>query len=293
MGLAPAPVRQDAAMTTDARTIVITGASDGVGAAAARRLHAAGHTVVVVGRNPDKTARLARELGTSHHVADFARLDDVSRLAAEIVAAHPRIDVLANNAGALHESYATTVDGFERTFQVDHLAPYLLTRLLLGNVLAARGTVLWTSSVAVHTVKTVDPDTLGTPDPHARYRPLRTYAQAKLAGLLVMRELHRRFADRGVTTAAFHPGLIASNFSADGDGIVGWFYRSGLKRVLMSSPDRGADQLVRLASTEGWEAGRYYEGARPARRTPQALTDAALARAVWDRTEELLAAHVE
>lgn len=280
-------------MTTDARTIVITGASDGVGAAAARRLHAAGHAVVVVGRNPGKTARLAAELGTSHHVADFARLDDVSRLAAELVAAHPRIDVLVNNAGALHESFATTVDGFERTVQVDHLAPYLLTRLLLGNVLAARGAVLWTSSAAVHAVRTVDPDTLGTPDPDARYRPLRAYAEAKLAGLLVMRELHRRFADRGVSTAAFHPGLIGSNFSADGDGIVGWFYRSGLKRVLMSSPERGADQLVHLASTDGWEPGRYYERGRPARRTPPALADAALARAVWDRTEELLAAHVD
>ncbi|ACZ30829.1 short-chain dehydrogenase/reductase SDR [Xylanimonas cellulosilytica DSM 15894] len=277
---------------TAARTIVITGASDGIGAAAARHLHAAGHTVVVVGRDPAKTARLADELGTTGHVADFARLDDVSRLAAELLAAHPRIDVLANNAGALHESYALTADGFERTVQVNHLAPYLLTRLLLGNVLAARGRVLWTSSAAVHTVRTLDPDAFGTPDPDARYRPLYAYAEAKAAGLLVMAELHRRFADRGLATAAFHPGLIASNFSADGDGIVGRFYRSRLKHLL-AGPDAGARQLVHLAQDTTWEPGRYYERGRPARRTPPVLADAALARAVWARTEDLLASHVD
>ena len=278
---------------TTARTIVITGASDGIGAAAARRLSAAGHTVVVVGRDPGKTARLADELGTSHHVADFARLEDVSRLATELLAAHPRIDVLVNNAGALHESYAVTVDGFERTFQVDHLAPYLLTRLLLGTLLAARGTVLWTSSVAARTVRTLDPDTLGAPDAQARYRPLRAYAEAKAAGLLVMSELHQRFGARGLTTAAVHPGLIGSNFSADGEGVVGWFYRSRLRRVLMSSPQRGAEQLVEMAASTGWASGRYFERGRPARRVPPVLADAALARAVWDRTEELLAAHVD
>ncbi|QAY71002.1 SDR family NAD(P)-dependent oxidoreductase [Xylanimonas protaetiae] len=277
----------------DARTIVMTGASDGIGAAAARALHAAGHTVVVVGRDPDKTARLAGELGTTGHVADFARLDDVSRLAADLVAAHPRIDVLANNAGALHESFATTADGFERTFQVDHLAPYLLTRLLLGNVLAARGSVLWTSSAAARTVRTLDPATLGTPDPGARYRPLRAYAEAKAAGLLAMAELHRRVAGRGVTTAAFHPGVVGSHFSADGDGVVGWFYRSRLKDVLLSSPAKGAEQLVAMASARDWEPGLYYERGRPARRQPPVLADEALAGAAWERTEDLLAAHVE
>ncbi|MCL1870679.1 MAG: SDR family NAD(P)-dependent oxidoreductase [Promicromonosporaceae bacterium] len=281
---------------TSARTIVITGASDGIGAAAARRLHADGHHVVVVGRNPGKTARLADELGAPRHVADFARLDDVRRLAAELVDAYPRIDVLANNAGALHESFATTADGFERTLQVDHLAPYLLTRLVLGNVLAARGSVVWTSSMAVRHAGTLDPATFAAADPAARYRPLRAYAQAKLASLLAMTELQRRYADRGLATVAFHPGVIASSFSSDGEGLVGWFYRSRLKGLLMASPQKGADQLVRLATgTAGvdWEPGRYLERGRPARRTPPALADTALAAAIWERTEDLLAAHVD
>jgi NAD(P)-dependent dehydrogenase (short-subunit alcohol dehydrogenase family) len=281
---------------TSRRTIVITGASDGIGAAAARRLRDAGHTVVVVGRDAAKTARVAGEIGAEHHVADFARLGDVRRLAVDLAAAHPRIDVLANNAGALHESFAMTADGFERTFQVNHLAPYLLTRLLLGNVLAAGGSVVWTSSAIVHTRRTVDLDGFGVPDPVARYRPLRTYGDAKVAALLVMAELHRRYHDQGLATAAFHPGVVGSSFSADGEGIVGWFYRSRLKSWLLVSPERGADGLVRLAGGDpgvDWEPGRYHERGRPARRTPPALADAALAAAVWERTEDLLAATVD
>jgi NAD(P)-dependent dehydrogenase (short-subunit alcohol dehydrogenase family) len=271
--------------------IVITGASDGIGAAAARRLHAAGNQVVIVGRNADKTRALATELGVAYHLADFARLDDVSRLAAEVLAEHPRIDVLANNAGALHGTYATTEDGFEWTLQVNHLAPYLLTRLLLGNVLAARGAVLWTSSASIRMVRAVSADVLDARGPVGKYRPLYAYAQAKLISLLGMIDLHHRYAARDLRTAGFHPGIIGSNFSADSDGLIGWYYRSGLGRMLMASPDKGADQLVHMASTNDWVPGRYYEHGRPARRA--VLDDADLARAVWERSEELLASHVD
>jgi NAD(P)-dependent dehydrogenase (short-subunit alcohol dehydrogenase family) len=279
-------------MTEQPRTIVITGASDGIGAAAARRLHGEGHDVVVVGRDPVKTSRVAAELGATFHVCDFVRLDDVSRLATELSAAHPRIDVLANNAGGLRETYELTEDGFERTLQVNYLAPYLLTRLLLGNLLAARGSVIWTSSAAARAVRTIDPDTLGEPAPESRYQPLRVYGQAKLAGLFAMTELHRRFGGRGIATAAFHPGIVGSNFSADSQGLVGWFYRSPAKAALTASPDRGADQLVTFASGNDWTPGAYYERGRPARRPHPALANVALSRAVWSRSEELLAAHV-
>ena len=125
----------------------MTGASDGIGATAARRLARGGAHVVVVGRSPEKTAAVAGELGAPSFVADFARLDDVRRLATALRDRYPRVDVLANNAGA---SFAgrpqLTADGVERTFQVDHLAPYLLTRLLEEPLRAARGRVVTTSS---------------------------------------------------------------------------------------------------------------------------------------------------
>jgi NAD(P)-dependent dehydrogenase (short-subunit alcohol dehydrogenase family) len=104
------------------KTIVVTGASDGIGAAAARKLHADGHRVIVVGRSPEKTAAIGKELGADHFVADFAVLDQVRELAAGLDAACPSIDVLCNNAGGVFGDPAKTVDGFEKTFQVNHLA---------------------------------------------------------------------------------------------------------------------------------------------------------------------------
>lgn len=130
------------------RTIVITGASDGIGAAAARQLAAAGESVVLVGRSPRKTAALASELGLPHHIADYSSLAQVRRLAAELDAGYPAIDVLANNAGGLMGARTLTEDGFELTFQVNHLAGFLLTTLLLDKLIASRATVIQTSSIA-------------------------------------------------------------------------------------------------------------------------------------------------
>jgi NAD(P)-dependent dehydrogenase (short-subunit alcohol dehydrogenase family) len=113
-------------------TVVITGASSGIGAAAARRFRQLGATVA--GRSPERTAAVAAEIGAEPHLVDFSRLDDVRRLAEELLARYPRIDVLANNAGALLSSRRTTVDGHEMSFQVNYLAPFLLTNLLLDRL---------------------------------------------------------------------------------------------------------------------------------------------------------------
>src|SRR6202021_1593778 len=129
------------------QTIVITGASDGIGAAAARQLTAAGERVVLVGRSEAKTAAVAAELSAPYYLADFTDLAQVRDLAGKLGAAYPRIDVLANNAGGIMGERAVTVDGFEKTFQVNHLAPYLLTSLLLPTLTASSAKVLQTSSV--------------------------------------------------------------------------------------------------------------------------------------------------
>ncbi len=269
------------------RTVVITGASDGIGAAAARRLAAGGHQVVVVGRSAEKTARIAAELGMPHHVADFADLGQVRRLAAELGAAYPRIDVLANNAGGIFARRELTVDGNERTFQVNHLAGFLLTTLLLPKLVESRATVIQTASAAARTMARYDPDDLQC---EHGYTAWRAYGNSKLANLLFTRELHRRHHGHGVSAAAFHPGVVGSNFGSESSWPTRAFYGSPLLSRLLVSPARGADTLVWLADgTPGvtWQSGGYYAERRLAR-TTQLAADAQLARALWESSELLV-----
>lgn len=273
------------------KTIVITGASDGIGAAAARRLHRDGHRIVIVGRSPKKTEAVAHELGADHFIADFARLKDVQTLAAELAASYPRIDVLANNAGGIFGDRTKTIDEFEKTFQINHLAPFLLTTLLLDKLVASKATVIQTSSVGARLFGRVNMDDL---DHDRDFSPQLAYGTAKLENILFTTELHRRHHAQGLSAVAFHPGLVATRFATESDSIMKRFYSSRLGRAVMSTPEKGADQLVWLATTtpgSDWQPGVYYEKRKPARRNnPQAL-DRDLARELWDRSAGLLAEH--
>ncbi|GEL94091.1 SDR family NAD(P)-dependent oxidoreductase [Cellulomonas composti] len=269
------------------RTIVLTGASDGVGAAAARLLAAHGSRVVLVGRSPTKTRALGAELGAPSHVADFADLAQVRALAAELLAAYPRIDVLANNAGAIMAARRVTADGFEATFQVNHLAPFLLTALLTDRLVESGASLVQTSSVAARRYGRLDLDDLQL---ERDYSPNRAYGDAKLANVLFTTELQRRLGPRGVNAVAFHPGMIATSFAA---GSTSWFrlvYRTPLARLVLEPAERGGERLVRLAEgTPGvtWVPGAYYEGDAVASAGPQARDDD-LARELWDRSAALL-----
>jgi NAD(P)-dependent dehydrogenase (short-subunit alcohol dehydrogenase family) len=278
---------------SDNKVVVITGASDGIGAAAARRLHADGHTVVVVGRSADKTRAVAAELGVDSYVADFTRLDDVEDLAGRLRAAYPRIDVLANNAGGVFGTRTKTVDGFEKTFQVNHLAPFLLTRRLLDTLVASRASVLQTSST-VRFTKKIHLDDL---DHDRDYDPVRAYGASKLENILFTTELHRRYHTSGLSAASFYPGNVVTNFASDTTSPVMRLVRFLATKPLLphlmrlSTPDQGADQIVWLAEgTPGtdWQSGAYYYKRRAvAPRNPQAA-DTGLARGLWERSEELL-----
>lgn len=270
------------------KTIVITGASGGIGAAAARQLAAAGHRVVVVGRSPHKTAQVAGELGADHFVADFTRLADVRQLAADLDAACPRIDVLANNAGGILGDRSKTDDGFERTLQVNHLAPFLLTNLLLDKLLASGATVVQTSSVGARLFGSLDLDDL---DHERDFTPHRAYGTAKLENILFTTELHRRFHDQGLSSAAFHPGLVATSFAAESTSFMRPIYQSRIGKMFLATPDQGAAQLVRFAQREpgaDWQSGAYYESGRVARRVNPQARDADLARGLWERSAELV-----
>src|ERR1700679_3729468 len=157
------------------QTIVITGASDGIGAAAARQLSAKGERVVLVGRSPAKTAAVADELGAPYHLADYADLDQVRGLASELRATYPRIDVLANNAGGIFGARELTPDGFEKTFQVNHLAPFLLTTLLLPTLTASSAKVVQTSSSAAKLYGLIDIEDLQN---EKKYSPNKAYGDA-------------------------------------------------------------------------------------------------------------------
>ncbi len=265
------------------RTIVITGASDGLGAVAAQRLIRSGENVVVVGRSPQKTAAVAAPLNADYFVADFADLFQVRELATQLLARYPRIDVLANNAGGMMGAQrVTTVDGHEKTFQVNHLAPFLLTTLLLDRLIEARGTVINTSSIG-NRFGHIDITDL---DHQRGFQAQKAYGSAKLANILFTKELHRRHHGDGISTAAFHPGPVASNFGAESGKLMQLVYHSPLKNVALIGPERGSDQLVWLASaTPGtdWTSGEYYTKYTPGWRNKQA-NDRLLAEQLWERS---------
>src|SRR6202008_1851753 len=172
------------------RTIVITGASDGIGAAAARRLRRSGENVVVVGRSESKTRAVAAELDTDYFVADFADLSQVQALADKIRSQCPRVDVLANNAGGMFTHSHNTADGHEITLQVNYLAPFLLTTQLMDVLVDSRATVVNTTS---NSQKLLPRVTVHDLENTAQRRPSTAYALTKLAIILFTRELHRQY----------------------------------------------------------------------------------------------------
>jgi NAD(P)-dependent dehydrogenase (short-subunit alcohol dehydrogenase family) len=267
------------------QTVAMTGASSGVGAAAARRFRELGATVAVVGRSLEKTAAVATEIGAEPHLVDFSRLDDVRRLAEELLARYPRIDVLANNAGALFSSRKVTVDRHEMSFQVNYLAPFLLTNLLLDRLAEAPngGRVVNTVS-KFYRIGRLDLDDLnGTP---RRYNSQRAHQTAKLATIMFTLELSRRMTS--VAASAFHPGIVASDIYRD-SAINRILAASRLGRALQSTPEQGAEPLVHLATTADPSTvdGGYFERLdRKELRGAQA-SDPDLAGRLWERSAEL------
>jgi NAD(P)-dependent dehydrogenase (short-subunit alcohol dehydrogenase family) len=265
----------------------VTGGSDGIGAAAARMLARRGDELVVVGRSPGKTRAVAAEMGAECHVADFTHLDHVRDLARELRARHSRVDVLLNNAGLIAGSQRTlTADGHELTFQVNHLAVFLLTMLLREPLVAARGRVITTSSRAgaARDARVVPGDL----DMAGGYDGLRAYKASKLANVLFTRELARRWGPLGVSAAAAHPGIVRSQWGRSGPAAVRLVVSSPF-RLAMRSPERGADTLVWLATSvpgSDWESGGYFAGRTPATANP-AADDADLARELWDRSAQM------
>lgn len=273
------------------KTIVLTGASDGIGAAAARKLKADGHQVVVIGRSPQKTEKVANEIKAPFFTADFADLSEVGNLAMSLIAEFPRIDVLANNAGGIFGTADRTVDGFEKTFQVNHLAPFLLTHLLHEKLVSSKATVINTASLAARLWGNINLQDLNN---DADFKPRKAYGDAKLANILFTHELQRRFGDHGISAVAFHPGTVTTNFASDSTSWIRFAYHTPLKRLPgFVTPEKGARQLVWLAGSEAkvdWQPGEYYEKGKIGKTSRQA-SDATLAQEFWEISAAMLGLH--
>ena len=269
------------------KTIVITGASDGIGAAAARQLAEAGHRVIMAGRSEAKLTAAAKAAGVSEcFVADFAKFDDVRRLAADLRAATDHIDVLANNAGGVFPGPVITGDGFERTFQVNYLAGFLLTHELMDVLLASRAAVINTSSSAARRGR-ID---LADLDGPGRFSPMSAYGTGKLADVLHARGLHAHYHGSGLTAMAFHPGVVATNFAAGLTGVMRAVYRPPFNRFMITSASGGANlsYFAGGVPNETWQSDQFYGSNRMVGRTNPQAYDNALVGQLWDKTNELL-----
>lgn len=271
-------------MTTDlsSKTIIITGGSSGIGAAAARTLRQRGAQVVITGRS-DQTKKLAEEIGCAYFLVDYTRFASVRDFARQLLAQYPRIDVLVNNVGGIIGERRLTEDGYETTLQVNHLSGFLLTNLLQERLQASKAIVINTSSMA-NTVGRIKFDDLQN---EKNYKAMSAYGAAKLMNILHAMELNRRF--KGVWAASFHPGVVETGFAREGGGLVRWMYEGLIGRFFMISPEKGADTLVWLITTQpgkDWQDGEYYYKRKPGRKNAQATPE--VAAQLWDASEKLL-----
>jgi NAD(P)-dependent dehydrogenase (short-subunit alcohol dehydrogenase family) len=274
------------------RTAVITGATGGIGLEAAVMLARQGITLIIVGRNSERIEAALAEIRrraagatVSALKADLASQAEVRQLASNILAAAPRLDLLINNAGGVHARRTITPDGIEATFAVNHLAPYLLTRLLLDRIVASTPARIVTVASHAHFHGTLDLADYGYA---SGYRIIRAYTRSKLCNVLFSRELARRLEGNGVTANAMHPGTIATHIWS---GAPAWArpVLAIAKRVMMEAPETGGERITWLATSPevGGVTGRYFERNRDV--PPSALAqDDALARELWELSARLV-----
>ena len=273
------------------KVCIVTGASSGIGRVAALRLAERGATVVLVCRNEERGAPVLEEIvrrggsGTATLLtADLSSQRQVREAAAAFLARFDRLDVLINNAGiAGWGARLVTEDGLETTFAVNHLAPFLLTGLLLDRLKASAPARVITVSSVAHRNVAFDFDNL---QGERRYSGFGAYCRSKLANVLFTRELARRLEGTGVTANCLHPGVVATGIFRN---LPGWM-RAVLVSPLVLSTEKGADTLLYLATAAEVAdvSGSYFVRRKPAR-TSRVARDPAVARRLWEASEALTA----
>jgi NAD(P)-dependent dehydrogenase (short-subunit alcohol dehydrogenase family) len=272
------------------KTIVVTGATSGIGLHAADALWARGAGLVLVGRDPAKGRavrdRLAARRGGAEPMlvyGDLSSLRELRRVADEIARRAPRIDVLVNNAGAIFTRFATTAEGLERTFALNHLGYFLLTARLLDRLRASAPSRIVNVASEAHRGATLDFADLQN---RQAYSGWNAYRRSKLANILFTRALARRLEGSGVAANCLHPGFVASRFG-DNNGPL-FRLGFGLAKLFAIAPPQAAERIVHLvvAPEGGLNAGGYFVDRRRAEPSPAARDDAAAER-LWAESERL------
>lgn len=275
------------------QTALVTGATGGIGLATAVALAGLGARVGVVGRDEKRTAAAVQAVlavpgsgGADGFLADFSDQREVRALAAEVLAAYPRLDVLVNNAGGYWSDRHVSADGLEWTFAVNHLAPFLLTSLLEERLRESAPARIVTVASDAHRAGRIEFDDLQA---ERGYAGMRAYAQSKLANILFTRELARRLSGSGVAAYSVHPGTVRTGFAREDAGrLFSLVLRAGA--LLMKSPEQGAQTSVYAASSPELvgRTGEYLAKSRVAKPSARAQDDVAAAR-LWSVSEALVA----
>lgn len=272
------------------RVCVVTGASAGIGRATAMGLAQQGATVALVCRNRDRAeatrAAIRGQTGNEAidiFLADLSSRDEIRRLARELMAQYPRLDVLVNNAGVFNWNRETTVDGMETVFAVNHLAYFLLTQLLLEHLKSSAPARIINVASDAHRWGPLDLTDLQ----HERgYRPLLVYGRSKLCNILFTRELARRVQGTGVTVNCVHPGGVATRLGLN-NGWMATVIATMLKPFILTS-EQGADTVLYLATSPDVEnvSGGYFIKRRE-RQPSAAAVDDETAQRLWQASVEL------
>ena len=273
------------------RMVLVTGATSGIGRATALGLATMGAHIAITGRDRRRTDDAAREIraagagGVDVFVVDLSSQAQVRRLAREVLDGLPRIDVLVNNVGGYWSTRHVTADGLERTFALNHLAPFLLTNLLLAQLERNAPARVVTVASNAHATGRIDFDDL---QGERSYSGGRAYGQSKLANVLFTYHLARRLRGCAVTANALHPGLVRTSFGAEDPARIQRLLVP-LLRPVMKSPAQGAATSIHLASVPELEqvSGRYFANRRPTRSSTRSYDQAVAAR-LWDVSAELV-----
>lgn len=274
------------------KAVLITGGTAGIGKATAIGLAALGARVAITGRDLGRAEAAAveirRETGNPDvraFSADLSSQAEVRRLAAEVLEAYPRLDVLVNNVGGSWASRHVTADGLEHTFAVNHLAAFLLTNLLLDRLKASAPARVVTVSSAAHSTGTIDFDDL---QGEQGYSERKAYPQSKLASVLFTYELARRLEGTGVTATVLHPGVVNSGFGAEDPGLI-FKVLVPLMRPFLKTPAQGAATSIYLASSPKVDGvtGTYFANGNRKRSSDRSYDTAAGVR-LWQVSADLV-----
>ena len=272
------------------KVVLITGGTSGIGKAAAAALAGMGATVVITGRNEERGKRALQEIregsgndGVELILADLTVQDEVRRLAEELRERHNQLEVLVNNAGLVLSERTETPDGIETQLAINHLAPFLLTNLLLDLLKESAPSRIVTVSSDAHRWAKIDLDDLQS---RKRYRGMQVYGKTKLANIMFTYELAERLEGTGVTANCIHPGGVNTNFGNNQGGPMNLLFR--LFKPFMRSPEQGADTLIYLASSPEVEGmtGKYLAD-RKVKAASDAAYDETTRKRLWEASEEL------